>query len=128
MSDSEPTKEPAPTSTRKTRKTVAPDMTQARSIAGRVVGAILALFAGVLALAALLIVLEANPENGLVEFVLDLANDIDLGVFSLDNPIKSFGDGLPDSGDLKKIALLNYGLGAVVYLIVSRVAERAIRP
>ncbi len=118
MSDSEST-----TPARRDR-----DLRQVRTMGARIIGAVLALFAGVLALAALLIVLAANPENGLVEFVLNFANGVDLGVFDLDNPIKEFGNGTPDSGDEKKIALLNYGLGAIVYLIASRVADRAIRP
>ncbi|GAB2767157.1 hypothetical protein GCM10027020_19960 [Nocardioides salsibiostraticola] len=122
MSDSDSTTEKSKSARR------APDVRQARTLLARIVGAVLALFAGVLALAALLIVLEANLDNSLIRFIGDFANAVDLGVFDLDNPIKEFGGGTPDSGDLKKIALLNYGLGAIVYLIASRVADRAIRP
>jgi hypothetical protein len=90
----------------------------------RVVGLVFLLLALVLALAALCIALEANPDNSFVTFVLDAADAVDLGVFDLTNPIKEFGG---DKGPTKE-ALLNYGLGAVVYLIVGRILERIIRP
>ena len=90
----------------------------------RVVWAIAVLFALVLALAALLIALDANTDNSLVTFVKDLADGVDLGVFDLDNPIKSFGG---DSAETKT-ALFNYGLGAIAYLVIGRVLDRLIRP
>ena len=95
-----------------------------RTTAARVVWGIFLLFGVVMASAALLIALEANPENNLVGFVLDFARAIDLGVFDLDNPIRDFtGD-----NDTIKEALLTYGLGGIVYLIIGRVLERVIRP
>jgi hypothetical protein len=90
----------------------------------RVVGLVFLLLALVLALAALCIALDANADNSFVKFVLDLADSVDLGVFDLSNPIKEFGG---ENGPTKE-ALLNYGLGAVVYLIVGRILERIIRP
>lgn len=90
----------------------------------RVVGLVFLLLALVLALAALCIALEANPDNSFVTFVLDAADAVDLGVFDLANPIKEFGG---DKGPTKE-ALLNYGLGAVVYLVVGRILERIVRP
>ena len=74
--------------------------------------------------AALLIALEANPDNGLVSFVLDFANAIDLGIFDLDNPIRQFTG---ENAEIKE-ALLSYGLGAVAYLVVGRILERVIQP
>ena len=43
-----------------------------------------------LALGALLIALKANRDNSLVQFVLDAADTVDLGVFSKDEGIKQF--------------------------------------
>ena len=95
-----------------------------RTTAARVVWGIFLVFGLVLASAALLIALEANPDNGLVSFVLDFAKAIDLGVFDLENPIRQF-DG--ENKDIKE-ALLTYGLGAVTYLVVGRLLERLIQP
>lgn len=100
------------------------DLKHVRVQGARVVGLVFLVLAVVLALAALFIALEANPDNSFVSFVLDAAKSVDLGVFDLENPIKEFGGA---NGPTKE-ALLNYGLGAVVYLVVGRVLERIIRP
>ena len=77
-----------------------------------------------LAVGALLIALDANKDNGLVELVLDGADAVDLGIFTRNNGIKDFrGDG----ADVKN-ALLNWGLGALAYLVVGKVLDRLIRP
>jgi len=103
----------------------APSQTdRARTIAARAVWGIFLVFGLVLAAAALLIALEANTKNSLVDFVLDFADAIDLGVFDLDNPIRKFSG---ENADTKE-ALLSYGLGAVTYLIVGRILERLIQP
>ncbi len=106
-----------------TRSTGA-DVNKIRSILARVVWAVFVVFALVLALAALLIALDANPDNSLVEFIKGFADSVDLGVFDLDNPIKGF-DG---SNAETKTALFNYGIGAIVYLVVGRILERLIKP
>ena len=77
-----------------------------------------------LAVGALLIALDANADNALVKFVLDVADVVDLDVFSRDNGIFKF-DG---SDAATKNALANWGLGAVAYLVVGRILERVIRP
>ena len=77
-----------------------------------------------LAIGALLIALDANKENALVEFVLDGANAVDLGVFSRTNGIKDFSG---DNAEVKN-ALFNWGIGAIAYLVVGRILERLIRP
>ena len=77
-----------------------------------------------LAVGALLIALDANPDNALVKFVIDVADTVDLGVFSRDNGIFTF-----EGGDAAtKNALTNWGLAAVAYLVVGRILERIIRP
>jgi hypothetical protein len=95
-----------------------------RATAARVVWGISLAFGLMMASAALLIALEANQDNNLVGFVLDFARAIDLGIFDLDNPIRGF-DG--ENSKIKE-ALLTYGLGGVVYLIIGRVLERVIQP
>ena len=77
-----------------------------------------------LAVAALLIALDANRGNDLVQFVLDGADKVDLGIFSLQDGIKLFGKPNAET----KNALFNYGLGAVAWLVVGRILDRLIRP
>ena len=77
-----------------------------------------------LAVGALLVALKANPDNAIVTFVLDAADRLDLGVFSRDNGI--FTPRKDPNG--VKSALINWGLGAVAYLVAGKVADRVIRP
>ena len=77
-----------------------------------------------LAIGALLIALDANPDNALVKFVLDVADAVDLDVFSRGNGVFKF-DGTDAA---TKNALANWGLAAVAYLVVGRILERLIRP
>ncbi len=83
-----------------------------------------ALCALLLAVGALLIALDANQKNDLVDFVLQAADTVDLGVFSRKDGIKQFrGDG----ADVKN-ALFNWGLGAIAWLVVGRILDRIIKP
>ena len=93
-------------------------------VAARVLWALFVACSSVLAVAALLIALDAEVDNPLVELVLDLADGVDLGIFDLDNPIKRFGG---DNGETTT-ALFNYGIGAVVYLVLGRIVDRLVRP
>jgi hypothetical protein len=77
-----------------------------------------------LAVGALLIAVDANRGNDLVQFVLDGADRVDLGIFSKDNGIKDFSG---DNAETKN-ALFNWGIGAVVWLVVGRILDRLIRP
>ena len=77
-----------------------------------------------LLLGAVLVVLEANTRNALVEAVLRAADWADLGVFSRTAGVKQFtGDGAA-----VKNAITNWGLGAVAWLVVGRVARRILTP
>jgi hypothetical protein len=67
---------------------------------------------------------DANSQNALVRLVLDGADAVDLGVFSRANGIKEFTG---EDAEVKN-ALLNWGLGAVAYLVVGRILDRVIRP
>lgn len=95
-----------------------------RDRAARILWVVCVTLALVLAAAAFTFALEANADNDLVKIVRDLANAFDLGFFDLDNPVKEF----QGKNDLTKTALFNYGIAAVVYLVIGRLLERVIRP
>ena len=95
-----------------------------RKILGQVVWLVFLAAALFLAVGALLIALDANEDNGLVKFVLDAADALDLGVFSRDNGVMEFDGSNADT----KNALVNWGLGAVVWLVVGRILDRIIKP
>ncbi|HEX6247404.1 MAG TPA: hypothetical protein VFZ64_05985 [Nocardioidaceae bacterium] len=77
-----------------------------------------------LAVGALLIALNANEDNTVVQFVLDGAETL-AGPFSLTDGIFTF----PDTEDGKvKSALTNWGIAAVVYLVIGKILDRIIRP
>ena len=77
-----------------------------------------------LAVGALLIALDARRGNDLVSAVLQGADAVDLGVFERNaGPFDFDGEG----EDIKN-ALVNWGLGAVAWLLVGRILDRIIRP
>jgi len=100
---------------------------QVRTLVARIVWVVCLVFALLLALTALFIALKANADNDAVRFIVDAADKVDLGVFDLRNPIKDFDTGEGPSTDTKT-ALFNYGIGAVVWLIIGRIGDRVIRP
>lgn len=95
-----------------------------RTRLAQVVWAVCVIFALFLAVGALTYALNANPDNGLVDFVRSWADRVDLGVFSLENGIKEF---VGENSDIKN-ALFNWGLGAVFWLVLGRILDRLIRP
>ena len=76
-----------------------------------------------LAVGALLVALKANQDNAIVQFVLDGADLLD-GPFSRDNGIFTF----TGSDAATKSALVNWGIAAVVYLVIGKILDRLIRP
>lgn len=95
-----------------------------RTMLGQLVWLACLLAASALLLGAVLVVLEANTRNALVEAVLRAADWADLGVFSRTAGIKQFtGDGAA-----VKNAITNWGLGAVAWLVVGRLARRILTP
>ncbi len=95
-----------------------------RTLLGQLVWFACLLAATALLLGAVLVVLEANTRNALVEAVLRAADWADLGVFSRTAGVKQFtGDGAA-----VKNAITNWGLGAVAWLVVGRVARRILTP
>ena len=86
---------------------------------------ILAVLAAViLAVGALMITLDFNQKNGLVDFFITTADNIDFGLFKEFKP----GKGETAADVATKNALVNWGIAAVIYLVVGKVLERIIRP
>ena len=71
-----------------------------------------------LAVGALLVALKMNQDNAIVAFVLDGARTLDFGTF------KDF----TGKGAATKEALTNWGIAAVIYLVIGKVLDRIIRP
>ena len=99
-------------------------VTRVRVVLAQVVWLLFLAAALFLAVGALLIALDANQDNALVNFVLEGADRVDLGIFSKDNGVKEFTGANAET----KNALFNWGLGAVAWLVVGRILERIIRP
>jgi hypothetical protein len=97
---------------------------QVRTRVAQVVWLIFVVAAVFLAVGALCVALDFNPKNPLVEFFIAGANFFDLDIFSRKGGIKTF-DG--SNADVKN-ALFNWGIGAIVYLIVGRIVVRIIQP
>ncbi len=95
-----------------------------RSRIASVVWLVAVVCALILAVGALLIALKANQDNAIVSFVLGAADRLDLGVFSRQEGIFTF-DG---KNAATKDALVNWGIGAIAYLVVGKILDRVIRP
>jgi hypothetical protein len=95
----------------------------ARRNAARLVWYLVVVCAAVLAVAALLVALEADPDNRVVRSLEDaaawLAGPLD-GAFQFTTE-----EGTPDRG---KTALVNWGVAAAVYLILGRLVAKLIAP
>ncbi|MGH3334566.1 MAG: hypothetical protein ACRDOZ_02020 [Nocardioides sp.] len=101
-------------------------VSQVRTRVAQVVWLFFVVAAVFLAVGALCIALGFQKDNPLVEFFLAGANFFDLDVFSRQKGegIKSFSG---SNADVKN-ALFNWGIGAIVYLIVGRIVVRIIQP
>jgi hypothetical protein len=101
-------------------------VSQVRSRVAQVVWLLFVVAAVFLAVGALCIALDFQKNNPLVEFFLAGADFFDLGIFSIEKGegIKSFGGA---NADVKN-ALFNWGIAAIVYLIVGRIVVRIIQP
>ena len=96
-----------------------------RSRAARIVRIVSGVLAAILALGALLVVLRSNinPDNGIVQFILDTADAI-AGPFSREDGVFSF----TGKNAVEKNALLNWGIAAIVYLVLGRLLANLIAP
>jgi hypothetical protein len=104
------------------------EVTRIRKVAAQVLWAISALFALILAVAVLLIAVDANPRNDLVLWVIHRADNVDLGFFDLTNPIKDWDKAETNPAQDVKTALFNYGIAAIVWLGIGRLLERVVKP
>ncbi len=102
-------------------------VTAVRTRVAQVVWVVCVAAAVFLAAGALCIALKANPDNALVKFILQTADKLDLGVFSRGKDGVAHFTGHTHEARTKN-ALVNWGLAAVVWLVVGRVLERVIRP
>ena len=106
------------------RKT-GPGTDAVRSQVARAIRILFAVLAAILALGALLVVLRdsVNEQNTIVKFVTDVADAVS-GPFSKDDGIFDFSG----KNAAAKNALVNWGIAAVVYLVLGRVLAGLIGP
>ncbi len=71
-----------------------------------------------LAVGALMVALKMNQDNAIVNFVLEGAHKLDFGEF------KQF----TGKNAEVKAALTNWGIAAVIYLVIGKILDRVIRP
>ena len=96
-----------------------------RTRLARVWSIVFGVLAAILALGALLVVLRdnINESNAVVKLITDIADAIS-GPFSLDDGIFDFSGKNAEA----KNALLNWGIAAIVYLLIGRFLANAIAP
>jgi hypothetical protein len=81
----------------------------------------------ILAAGALVIALDFNRHNGVVSFLVHTADNINfLGTLKKFEPTGKSPDAVHSA--LVKTVLVNWGICAVVYLVVGKVLDRLIRP
>ncbi len=96
-----------------------------RAKIARVWSIVFGVLAAILALGALLVVLRSNvnESNSVVKLITDIADAIS-GPFSLDDGVFDFTGKNAEA----KNALLNWGIAALVYLLIGRFGSNAIAP
>ncbi len=106
-------------------KTRQAEIDQFRVTLAQVVRVVFLVFAVVLALGAFLVAAQdvVSQDNPVVKFILNFADAID-GPFSRDNGIFSFHGENAETKD----AVVNWGIAAIVYLLIGRYAQRLIAP
>ena len=108
-------------------------VSRVRSMLASAVWLVAVLCALSLAVGALLVALQMNRDNSIVKLVLDIANTLDFGVFKdfepdpPNNPSKAERLDAQQSAETKSV-MVNWGLAAVIYLVVGKVLDRVIRP
>ncbi len=96
-----------------------------RTQAARAVRIVFTVLAAILALGAILVVLRSNinEQNTIVKLITDVADAVS-GPFSLNDGIFAF----TGKNAVAKNALTNWGIAAIVYLLIGRVLSNAIAP
>lgn len=123
MATSEKTGETERDKPAKRRSPVQVDQVRAR--AAMVLRTVFTLAAMLLAVGALLIALRQNinETNAIVKFIIDLDDNID-GPFSRMEGIFTF----TGKSAVTKEALVNWGIAALVYLLIGQLLDRVVRP
>jgi hypothetical protein len=101
-------------------------MRSVRSAVATAVWVLAVLAAVILAAGALVIVLDFNKDNAVVDFFRQTADNINIL-----GEMKSFEGGRSAESKqdaLVKTVLVNWGICAVVYLVLGKILERSIRP
>ena len=91
-----------------------------RLVLARVIGAIAAIVALILLLGIVLVLLKANPANAVVEIVRDAAS-------WLAGPLEGI-EGMFDLKRKRTEVAVNWGVAAVVWLVLGRLLARLIAP
>ena len=104
-----------------------------RSLLATAVWVAAVLCALTLAVGALVVALQMNRDNAIVKPILEVANTIDFGVFKEfepdppDNATRAEVQDARQSAQTKSV-MVNWGLAALIYLVVGKVLDRLIRP
>ncbi|MEO5854269.1 MAG: hypothetical protein ABIQ15_17320 [Nocardioides sp.] len=106
-----------------TKRAMSPNVPELRGWVAQGVWWLALAFALLLVVAALLVALGGNDGNDLVDFVKRYADKVDLGVFDRQNGVFDF-DG---KNRQTKNAVVNWGLGAVAWLVIGKVVSGIIR-
>lgn len=98
-------------------------VTQARNLLAKAVSVVTGVCALVLVAGALMIALDANEANALVDFVKQTAAQLDVGVFDRGNGVFEF----EGKNAATKNAVVNWGLAAVVWLVLGKIVSGIVR-
>jgi hypothetical protein len=100
-------------------------LASAREQLARVVRVLFVVLALVLAVGAFLVAVRDNvsDDNPVVRFIWSFADAID-GPFSRENGIFTFAGKNAETKD----AVVNWGIAAIVYLIIGNIIQRLVRP
>ena len=110
-----------------TKTSSAASTAQVRNALATAVWLIAVVCAVLLAIGALFVVLDFNRDNAVVKFFIDAADNVNiLGTLKEFTP-DGKGEAARHSAEVKNV-LVNWGICAVVYLVVGKVLERLIRP
>ena len=100
---------------------------KARSAVASVVWLLAVAAAAVLAVGALLVALRFNLDNAVVKAITDLADNIDFGELKSFEVRKGASASARQDAVVKSV-LVNWGVAALIYLVVGKVLDRVIRP
>jgi hypothetical protein len=98
-----------------------------RTMVAQAIWVVCILAAVILALGALCVALKANPDNSLVKWILDTANKLDFGIFERTKDGVYHASGNTHEA-LTKNAIVNWGIAAVVWLVIGGILSKIVRP